>query len=450
MSGIVEKYRNKTKKSSEFYEEAVQLIPGGITANAKFFGPYPIFMRNAKGSKLFDVDGNEYIDYCLGYGPLILGHGPLEVVGAIKNQLSNYGTSVLGAPNELEIIMAKKISSIYPSAKSVRFTNSGTEATLNLIRLARAYTQKPKIAKFEGHYHGWHDYAVVSVAPSLDAAGDGKAPASVPFGYVPKFILDNTIVLPFNDLESTEKLIRKSKEELAAVVLEPLARGYMVPEENFLRGLKEITEDENIPLIFDEVMTGFRLGLGGAQEYFGVIPDMVALGKVIGGGLPVGICAGREDILKLMSPIRTEESQRHLFHSGTYNANATVLAAGLATIEVLEKPGTYSYINELAEALRKGFRDIIEDLEVEAQVLGICSIFHILFTSRKIRNYRDVFTADTKKRHTLDLSLCNQGVFFPPNHCCFTSLAHTEEDVRKTLDSAEESLKKIKSNVREL
>ena len=297
-------YNNRTRSSLKLWQEATKTIAGGVTANVKFFEPYPIFMKKAKGSKLYDVDGNEYIDYCLCFGPLILGHGHPKVVEAIRKQIEEGGTTIYGTPHELEVRMAEKIKKHVPCAEMVRFTNSGLEATLHTIRLARAYTRKEKIAKFEGHYHGAHDYVLVSMTPPIEAAGPANAPNAVPDSAgLPKSILDNTIVLPFNNLQVTEEILEEHKDELAAVILEPVARGFLPPEIEFLRGLRETTEEHGIVLIFDEVMTGFRFGLSCAQGYFGVIPDLTALGKILGGGLPAGAFAGRRDIMELVSPV---------------------------------------------------------------------------------------------------------------------------------------------------
>jgi len=438
-------YRKRTPTSEKLWQQASKVIPGGITANVKYFDPYPIFMKKAKGSKLYDVDGNEYIDYCLCFGPLILGHGHPAVVEAIKKQLDEGGTTVYGTPNEIEVKMANKIKSLVPCAEMVRFTNSGLEATLHAIRAARAYTKREKIAKFEGHYHGAYDSVTISITPPLDQAGPDYAPIPVSNSAgLPRHILENTLVLPFNDLPSTEKLVRKHGNELAAIIIEPVARGFLTPDTDFLKGLRTLTEENGIVLIFDEVMTGFRLGLGGAQEYFGVIPDMVALGKIVGGGLPAGVFAGKAEIMAVMSPVGSKYPYDHLFHTGTFSGCPAVLAAGLATIEVLEKPGVYNHINWVAEEVKKCMNNVFEDYEIAAQATGVGSMFQCLFTPQKqIRNYRDTAKADAKKRVNFDLELINRGVYVKPGKPFYTCLAHTKADLEKTFEAIKEATKTV-------
>lgn len=435
-------YVNRTSSSLKLLEEASKIIAGGITANVKFYEPYPIFMKKARGSKLYDVDGNEYMDYCLCFGPLILGHGHPKVVEAIKKQIDEEGTTIYGTPHELEIKMAEKINRHVPCAEMVRFTNSGLEATLHTIRLARAYTKREKIAKFEGHYHGAHDYLLISMAPPLDVAGPANAPNAVPDSAgVPSFLLNNTVILPFNDLEATEKIIRKHKDELAAVILEPVARGFLPAEIQFLKGLREVTERYGIVLIFDEVMTGFRLGLSCAQGYFNVIPDLTALGKIIGGGLPAGAFVGRKDIMELVSPVGAKKPWERLFHSGTYNGCPVVLAAGLATIDILEQEGAYEHINWVAQQLKNCIRTSFESHGVDVQILGVSSMFQPMFISHEIRNYRDVAKSDLKKRINFDIELINRGVYVRPGKTYYTSLAHTKDDVEKTLSAIDDAVK---------
>jgi len=436
-------YRRRTPTSEKFWQKAKTTIPGGITANVKHYSPYPIFMNKAGGSKLYDVDNNEYIDYCLCYGPLILGHGHPAVVEAIKRQLDEGGTTVYGTPNEIETRMANKIKRHVPCAKMVRFTNSGMEATLHALRTARAYTGREKIAKFEGHYHGAYDSVTVSVTPPLSQAGPDYAPISVSNSAgLPTYILENTVVLPFNDLPNTEELIRKYRNELAAVIVEPVARGFLAPDIDFLKGLRAVTDENGIVLIFDEVMTGFRLGLGGAQEYAGVIPDMVALGKIVGGGLPAGVFAGEPEIMAVMSPVGSKSPDDHLFHSGTFSGCSAVLAAGYATIEVLEKPGVYDHINWIADAVKKCMNDVFEDYKIAAHATGVGSMFQCFFTStRPIRNYRDTSKADDQKRVHFDLALINHGVYVRPHKPFYTSLAHTQADLDTTCEAIKEATK---------
>jgi len=438
------KFTKKTRESARLWKQSAKVMPGGITANIKFFEPYPIFMKRAKGSKIYDVDGNEYVDYCLCLGPLILGHGHATVVEAIRSQLARDGTTMFGTPHELEIKMAEELRHLIPCAEMTRFVNSGLEATLHAIRLARAYTRKTKVAKFEGHYHGAHDYVAVSVNPPLDSAGSDEVPVAVSNSAgLPKFILDSTIVLPFNDLPAVEKAIEKSKDEIAAVILEPVARGFLPPEIDFLKGLRTLTEENNIVLIFDEIMTGFRLGLGGAQKYFGVTPDLVALGKIVGGGLPIGVLAGKSEIMEYMSPLGAKSPSDRVFHSGTFNGCPTVLAAGLATIEVLKKTGSYKHIDWIADQVKKCMRDAFEDKRVDAQVIGLASMFQSLFTSSNVRNYRHIARADSMKRNSFDFELINNGVYVRPGRTYYTSLAHNKADLQKTFEAVEAAAKAV-------
>jgi len=439
------KYKKRTPTSEKLWRQASQVMPGGVTANIKYFEPYPLFMKKAKGSKLYDVDGNEYVDYCLCLGPLILGHGHPAIVKAIRKQLEESGTTMYGTPHELEIKLANEIKHLVLCAEMVRFVNSGLEATLHAIRVARAYTKKVKVAKFEGHYHGAHDYAAVSVSPPLDMVGPSSSPASVSNSAgLPSFILENTLVLPFNDSATTERLIEKNKNELATVIVEPVMRGFLPPEKDFLKTLRAVTEENDIVLIFDEVMTGFRFGLGGAQQYFNVTPDMVALGKVVGGGLPIGVFAGKREMMELASPIGGELPSDHVFHSGTFNGCPTVLAAGLATIDVLKKPESYKHINWVAYEVKKQMKDSFEDNQIEAQVIGLTSMFQCLFTLQQVRNYRDITSADSKKRVNFDLELINNGVYVRPGRTYYTSLAHTKFDLKRTSEAIDKAARAIK------
>ena len=420
------------------------MLPGGVTASIKYFEPHPVFMKKAKGARLYDVDENEYVDYCLCLGPLILGHGHPAVVEAIKKQLDDNGTTIYGTPHELEIKMAKKIQSHVPAAEKLRFVNSGLEATLQAIRVARAYTKRRKIAKFEGHYHGAHDYAAISVSPPLNLAGQDYAPTAVSNSAgLPDFILENTVVLPFNDLSATEKIVKKHAHDLAAIIIEPIARGFLPPEKDFIKGLRELTLEHGIVLIFDEIMTGCRLGFGGAAEYLGVVPDMVALGKIVGGGLPIGVFAGKSEIMEWTSPVGAKAPYERVFHSGTFNGCPTVLAAGLATLEVLKKPASYKHINRVAQQVKKSMKDAFEDRKIEAQVIGLSSMWQCIFTSQKVRNYRDIARSDVKRRRDFDLELINNGIFVTPGRTYYTSLAHTKADVEKTSEAIEKAAEAI-------
>ncbi len=440
---VLESYHGRTARSNKLYQETSGIIPGGVTANVKFYPPYPIFMRQARGSRLWDVDGNEYVDYCLCYGPLILGHGHPAVWKALEKQWHQLGTALFGTPHEMELAMARKIQAHYPGARKLRFTNSGTEATLHSLRVARAYTRKRKIAKFEGHYHGIHDAVLVSVAPKVKEAGPATSPKALPAAdSVGSETLKGTVVLPFNNLEATERRIRRNRRTIGAVIVEPIARGFLAADREFLRGLREVTETLDIPLIFDEVMSGFRVGIGGAQAHYNVQPDLMALGKVIGGGLPLGAFAGREDLMDQVSPVGKDAS-RNLFHSGTFNGNPFSLAAGMATLEALERPGVYDKLNGRTEELKKGIQEAIEARDLPVQVLGVGSVFVTVFTDVPIRNYRDATRADARRRYLFDLGMVNRGIYLRPGKPFYLSTEHSDEDIERTIEAADGALHDI-------
>ena len=323
-------------------------MPGGVTANIKFFEPYPTIMTSGFGAYLTDVDGNEYVDYLLSYGALMTGHGHPKVMEAIRQQIDVDGTLLFGTPHQLEVKMGQKIQQLYPSMEKIRYTNSGTEATLLSIRLAYAYTGKYKIAKFEGHYHGGYDQVLLSINPPVNAAGPANNPIAISESKgIDPYHLENTVILPFNDIDATREILMIEKDEIAAVIIEPIQGGFIPAEKSFMDELRKLTRELDILLIFDEVKTGFRVSLGGAQELYGIKPDITTLGKVVGGGFPFGIVGGKKEIMEISAPTAASDvfdsSQSKgqalndvLFHSGTYNGHPTILAAGLATIELLE------------------------------------------------------------------------------------------------------------------
>ena len=439
----MERYITETNTSKGLHERARQVIPGGISANAKFVPPYPLFMHKAIGSKITDVDGNVYVDYVLGYGPLILGHAHPEVMKAVRLLFEEHGGYFFGTPTEMELRLAEKICELVPCAKMVRFTNSGNEATMMTTRLARAYTKRRKMGRFEGHYHGWNDLASISFNPALDKVGPRDNPNSVvqSAGLAPG-VAEETVVLQFNDIEILETQIKRHKDELAGVIIEPVSKAFLAAQPEFMKALRELTTKYGIVLIFDEVITGMRMGLAGAQGYYGVKPDLVAMGKVISGGFPMGAFAGSEEIMKLVSPTETDE--RRIFHSGTFNGHPAAMVAGLKTIEVLETTDAYQRANGVAEAIRKGLNEIIADRHVEAQSLGVTSTFHILFTKDKVRCHRDILKSDMDKLLAYDYGMWSRGLFLMPRHACYTSAVHTKEDVDKTLKAADEVIRELK------
>ena len=315
--------RKKTKsKSKLLYEKAKKLMPGGVNSPVRAFTPYPLFTSHARGSRIVDVDGNEYVDYCLAYGPLILGHSPAKVVAEVRKQLDK-GT-MYGTPTEKELKLAELICENVPCAEMIRLVNTGTEATMSAIRVARGYTGKKKIVKFEGCYHGAHDSVLVK-------AGSGATTFGTPDSLgIPEETTQNTLVLPYNDIESLEETVKREKDLIAALIIEPVVgnAGVILPKDGYLKRIRELTEENGIVLIFDEVITGFRLGFGGAQGYFNILPDMVTLGKIMGGGFPIAAYAGRKEIMETVAPAGP------VYQAGTYSGNPVSVVAGLATLEV--------------------------------------------------------------------------------------------------------------------
>lgn len=455
MSGDV--FTNEKKASSQMFHEAETVIPGGVTANIKHFSPYPIFMKEGTGSKLVDVDNMEYIDYSLCYGALITGHGHPKIIEATIKQMNESGTIIFGTPHQLEITMAEKIIELYPSMEQVRFTNSGTEAVLLAIRLAVAYTRRSKIAKFEGHYHGGLNQMLVSVNPSKESAGNPKQPSPVTESSgIPSDETENTIVLPFNDLAATEAILRENKDDLAAVILEPVQGGFIPADEDFIHGLKKLTDELGIVFIFDEVKTGFRVSLGGAQSVYNIEPDITALGKVLGGGFPVGAVGGKKAIMMQSAANAkgdvfavggsSDKTRDVVFHSGTYNGHPLVLAAGLETIRLLEEEKLLNTLFSHTKQLRTRLEELYASYHIDMQTIGMGSIFNIVFTKTPIKNYRDMWEANTAFREAIDMELLNLGVYLKPLNRYSLSTVHTLEDIEKTVDAHEVALNNVLKN----
>ncbi len=421
--------------SRELFEEAKRYLVGGVNSPVRAMKPYPFFTARAKGARLYDVDGNSYIDYCLAYGPLILGHAHPEVVEAVRRQ-AELGTAY-GTPTELEVEFAKLIVRTVPCAEMVRFVNTGTEATMAAIRLARGATGRKKILKFEGAFHGAHDYVLVK-------AGSGATTHGVPTSAgVPEEATRNTLLARFNDFQGVEEVFRRHGEELACVILEPVMgnAGCILPEEGFLKFLREVTSEAGALLIFDEVITGFRLSLGGAQEYYGVVPDMATLGKIAGGGLPIGILAGREELMQHLSPLG------RVYQAGTFNGNPMSMAAGLAAVGVLAKEKPYGRLEEMGRRLRRGLEEVCQDAGVEARVYGVASMLQVYFTSSEVRDYESALKADAELFLRYQREMLKRGVFLPPSQyeSCFLSTAHTGEEVELTLERAGEALREARA-----
>ena len=442
----VAEYKARTKKSAEWFEVASRHLPGGVTGNVKFYPPYPVYLKKAKGSHVWDLDGNDYIDYMLCFGPLILGHAHPKVVDAVRKQLDRDGTQIFGAPHELEVRMAERLKKIFPFADAVRFTNSGLEATMHALRVAKGAKKRLRIAKFEGAYHGCYDEVLVSLTPSEDAAGPRAAPQAVSGSYgTSETVINNVQVLPYNDIENTVRILKAHKNDLAALIMEPVQRGFVVPDLEFLKIVRETTRELGIILIFDEVMSGFRMEkYGGAATVYGIDPDMICLGKIIGGGFPCGAFMGKREIMDMVNPVTRPKNER-VFHGGTFNGHPTILAAGMATLDVLEEPKTYPYLNRVSDRLRDGFNDLFGRMGYEAKAIGPGSTFNLVFTKGKIADYRDAAKCDAKLRQKLDFGMLARGLHFHPDKPFYTCTEHSDKDVDQTLKVAEEVLKKMKA-----
>jgi glutamate-1-semialdehyde 2,1-aminomutase len=419
-------------ESEKLFERAKRLVPGGVNSPVRAFAPYPFFTASSKGSHLRDVDGKEYIDYCLAYGPLILGHSPPVVVEAVKAQLGK-GT-LYGTPTVQEVELAELICDAVPSAEMVRLVTTGAEATMSAIRAARAYTGRKKVVKFEGCYHGAYDSMLVK-------AGSGATTFGIPDSLgVPAETTSNTVVCPFNSLESLEKVVKEEKGSLAAVIMEPVIGniGVVPPREGYLKGVRELTEKNDVILILDEMITGFRLAFGGAQEYYGVKPDLTTLGKILGGGFPLAAFAGQKEIMRMIAPAGKA------YQAGTYSGNPVSVTAALTTLKTLKQGGKqfYQKLEAKQEKITRALEEAAEEHGVAAQVNSVGSMFQIFFTNQPVYDYVTAKTSNTQRFMTYHKRLLESGVFIPPSQfeTCFISAEHSDQDVKETVDAAEKIL----------
>lgn len=426
----------KTTKSEKLYKKALNLMPGGVNSPVRAFkavGGNPLFIAKAKGSKIYDVDGNEYIDYVLSWGPLILGHAYPSVVKALKKAIER-GTSY-GAPTEVEIKLAELIKKAFPSMEKIRMVNSGTEATMSAIRVARGFTKRNKVIKFEGCYHGHVDGLLVS-------AGSGAATLSIPDSLgVPQSYTSETIVLPFNDTETFKNTLKEHWKDIACVIVEPVVgnMGCILPKEEFLQSLREETEKYGIVLIFDEVMTGFRVSFGGAQQYYGIKPDLTCLGKVIGGGLPVGAYGGKKEIMSLVAP------EGGVYQAGTLSGNPIAMTAGIETLKVLSKASTYKKLEKKMQYLEEGLRDSAKKAGVKVKFYRAGTMFCTYFTENEVIDAKTAKTSDTEKFKKFFLGMLKNGIYLAPSQfeAGFISLAHSEKDIEKTIKVAYKIFKEL-------
>lgn len=433
-----ERYRARTGGSRALYEDACRHLAGGVPGNGSFREPYPLYVREAQGKHIVDVDGNEYLDLLMGGGPHILGHSPTRIMDAVREQL-DHGTSTLTAL-EQNVKLAEAIKRHMPHLELLRFVATGSEAMHMTFRVARAFTGRPRIAKFEGNYHGGYDNQLIS-GRSIAGPADAPEPVADSAGITEANLAD-VLVLPYNDADRAIELIERHADELAAVTLEPCANTWMggvVAEPGFLRAVREVTERLGVLLIFDEVVTGFRVALGGAAEVTGVRPDLTGLAKVIGGGFPHGAFGGRRDVMELLAPARWHEGPvERVYHSGTFQGNLVALVAGLALIEALEEPGFYERLNAIGDRLRAGLAARAAVHGVEVVMGGYGSIVGMHFGSGPVRTMRDVVATDRQAAGTFALGLVAHGIFLAPYHMMLANSLLTDEDIDVVLDVADD------------
>ncbi|MBI4638576.1 MAG: aspartate aminotransferase family protein [Candidatus Rokubacteria bacterium] len=425
-SEVTMSQRSRSAEESRLLETAARRLPGGVLGSARFPDDLAFIVKRGQGSKLYDVSGREYIDYLLGSGPLILGHSHPAVVAAVREQLANGTTYYL--VNEPIVALADELCRAVPCAEQVRFTSTGTEATFFALRAARAFRKRDKVMKFEGGYHGSHDYALMSSSPRSPKAFPAATGDSAG---IPHAIEGEVLIAPFNDLATVEALLALHADALAAVVVEPFQR-LIAPEPGFLPGLRALTRRYEIPLIFDEVVTGFRFAWGGAQEYYGVVPDLAAYGKIIGGGFPLAAVCGRQEIMRAFDP-RLDGTPEFVAQIGTLNGNPIAAVAGLATLAELRKPGAYARLHHLGRTLRDGLAELVRKSGLPAQVIGETTVFDIVFTDAPIVDYRSMLTADGAALKAFNAECLTRGVV-KGREKLYVSLAHGGDDVARTLE----------------
>ncbi|KAG0572695.1 hypothetical protein KC19_VG117900 [Ceratodon purpureus] len=425
-----------TTKSEETFTAAKELMPGGVNSPVRAFksvGGQPIVFDRVKGSKAWDVDGNQYVDYVGSWGPAIIGACDDQVNKELIKQLQK-GTS-FGAPCTLENVLAQMVIDAVPSVEMVRFVNSGTEACMGMLRLARAYTGREKILKFEGCYHGHADSFLVKAGSGVATLGLPDSPG------VPSSSTASTLTAPYNDLEAVKEIFTAHKNDIAAVVLEPVVgnAGFIVPQKEFLEGLREITKQDGAILVFDEVMTGFRISYGGAQQYFGVTPDLTTLGKIIGGGLPVGAYGGRREIMEMVAPAGP------MYQAGTLSGNPLAMTAGIHTLKRLQQPGTYEHLDRVTGKLIQGILQAAEDAGHQACGSHISGMFGFFFCAGPVNNFDDAKKSDTAKFAKFHRGMLERGVYLAPSQfeAGFTGLAHTDADIEFTVAAAKDVLQSM-------
>ena len=424
--------RPLSDEEKRILETAAHCLPGGALGSTRLPDDLAFIVKRGSGSKLYDVSGREYIDYLMGSGPLILGHAHPAVVAAVRAQLEHGTTYFL--VNEPIVALADELCRAVPCAEQVRFTSTGTEATFFALRAARAYRKRDKVMKFEGGYHGSHDYALMSASPKSPKAFPA---ATADSAGIPHVLEGEVLIAPYNDLATVEALLAVYADELAAVIVEPFQR-LIPPQRGFLEGLRTLTRRHGIPLIFDEVVTGFRFAYGGAQEYYGVVPDLAAYGKIIGGGFPLAAVCGRREIMRAFDP-RLEGTPEFVAQVGTLSGNPIAAVAGLATLAELRKPGAYAQLQRIGRALRDGLAEIVRKSGLEAQVIGETAVFDVVFTDRPITDYRAMLTADGARLKAFNAECLRRGVVKGVSKI-YVTLAHGDDDVARTLTAFAEAV----------
>lgn len=426
----------KTSRSAKLFAESQQLIPGGVNSPVRAFrsvGGQPRFISRAKGSRLYDVDANAYIDYVLSWGPMILGHAAPSVINAIK-KAAGRGTSY-GAPTELEVTLAKMIREAFPSMEKVRLVSSGTEAVMSAIRVARGFTKRDGVLKFEGCYHGHSDYLLAKAGSGLATLGIPDSPG------VPADFAKHTLTVPYNDIGAVRQFVSDHRDRLACIILEPVAgnMGVVPPAPDFLAALRRLTAENDILLIFDEVISGFRVAYGGAQALYGMKPDLTVLGKIIGGGLPVGAYGGRSDIMDLIAP------SGPVYQAGTLSGNPLAVTAGIETLTQLRKKGVYKLLEDRSAALAKGIGEAAKKAAVPLTQTRVGSMLTSFFTSGPVVDWNTVKQSDTKRYGRFFHSMLEQGIYLAPSQfeAAFLSTAHSAADIEKTVRAAQAAMKSL-------
>ena len=425
----------RSQHEQALLDKASRLLPGGVLGGYSAPAELSFVVREARGARLTDVSGREYVDYILGSGPLVLGHAHPAVVAAVERQLSK-GTTYFQL-SEPTLELAEEICRAVPCAEQIRFTSTGSEATFFALRVARAFRQREKILKFEGGFHGTHDYSLMSVGPKSPKAFPAPTPDSAG---IPHAIQEHVLIAPFNDLAETEAILAAHHADLAAVIMEPFQR-LVPPEPGFLKGVREITKRFGVPLIFDEIVTGFRFAYGGAQEYYGVVPDLAAIGKIVGGGFPLAAVVGRGEIMRHFAP-ELEGTPEFVAQAGTLNGNPVAAVAGLATLAELRRPGTYERLFTTGTRIKTALQAAADAAGLPAHVAGEAPVFEIYFTDRPITDYRATLTADRARHRAFTDELIRRGVVKAAQKF-YVSLAHGEDEIRHTVEAFTQALRTV-------